>query len=139
MPLVPNTLLSASVTTLVALFYYYTAVKVSTLRLKYKIEAPACSGQVEFERAYRVQMNTLEQMAILLPLMWVATLYPILWTWMTPLLGVIWVISRIIYLRAYMAGPEKRLTGWIIGAFCNLALLILAISGLTIAWRAVNP
>jgi glutathione S-transferase len=138
MLLVPNTLLGASVTTLVALFYYYTTVKVSTLRLKHKIEPPACSGQVEFERAYRVQMNTLEQMGILLPLLWVATLYPIAWTWVTPLVGVIWVIARIIYLRAYMAGPEKRLTGWIIGAVCNLALLILAIGGLAIAWRATN-
>jgi hypothetical protein len=42
--------------------------------------------------------------------------------------------SRILYLRAYMADPAKRLAGAATGGLCNLVLLILAIVGVAHAW-----
>jgi glutathione S-transferase len=127
-------LYSATATVLIVVFYFYTGFRVGNLRARHGIKAPACSGHPQFDRAYRVQLNTLEQLAILLPLLWVASLFPIAFGWLPALIGVIWVASRVLYMRAYMADPEKRLAGVFIGALCNLALLILAIAGLARAW-----
>src|ERR1700733_6583988 len=107
----PFILWTATVTLLIGLFYFYTAFRVGNFRQKHGIKAPATTGHPQFERAYRVQLNTLEQMGIILPFLWVAALYPIGWAWLAPLVGLVWVISRIIYLAGYMADPNKRLAG----------------------------
>jgi uncharacterized membrane protein YecN with MAPEG domain len=127
-------LMSATVTLLIVAFYFYTAFRVGNLRGKHGIRAPACSGHPEFDRAYRVQMNTLEQMAMTLPLLWIATLLPIAWPWLPALIGLIFVAGRLHYLRAYMADPEKRLIGAAIGGIVNLALLLLGLAGVASAW-----
>ena len=66
--MIPATLWTAIVTLLIGLFYFYTGFRVGNLRGKHKIMAPATSGHPKFDRAYRVQLNTLEQMGIFLPL-----------------------------------------------------------------------
>jgi uncharacterized MAPEG superfamily protein len=131
-------LVSASATVLIVAFYFYTAFRVGNLRGKHGIRAPACSGHPEFDRAYRVQMNTLEQMAMTLPLLWIATLFPIAWVWLPGLIGLIWVAGRIIYLRAYMADPERRLIGAAVSGVLNLILLLLSFAGVVSAWIAVT-
>jgi uncharacterized MAPEG superfamily protein len=129
-------LMSASATWLIVLFYFYTAFRVGNLRGKHDIKAPACSGHPEFDRAYRVQLNTLEQMGMTLPLLWVATLFPVGPAWLPALIGLLWVAARIVYLRAYMADPAKRLIGAMMGGLINLALLLLSIVGIVMAWSA---
>jgi glutathione S-transferase len=128
------TLMSATATLLIAFFYFYTAFRVGGLRGKHAIKAPACSGHPEFDRAYRVQLNTLEQMGIVLPLLWVATLFPVAWAWLPALIGLLWLASRLLYMKSYMADPETRLPGAGIGGLCNLALLILAAAGIIVSW-----
>src|SRR5580704_6811853 len=103
--MIPATLWTAIITLLIGFFYFYTAFRVGNLRQKHGIKAPATTGHPEFERAYRVQLNTLEQMGIVLPFLWIAALYPIGWAWLAPLVGFVWVISRIVYLAGYMAAP----------------------------------
>jgi glutathione S-transferase len=66
-------LLSAVVTILAVLFFFYTGFGVGRMRGKHKINAPAMTGPIEFESAVRVQMNTLEQLVVFLPLLWLAT------------------------------------------------------------------
>jgi glutathione S-transferase len=127
-------LMSASVTVLIVAFYFYTAFRVGMLRGRHDIRAPACAGHPEFDRAYRVQLNTLEQMGMTLPLLWIATLFPIAWAWLPALIALIWVAGRIIYLRAYMTDPEKRLIGAALSGVLNLILLLLSIAGLDSAW-----
>jgi uncharacterized MAPEG superfamily protein len=129
-------LMSASATWLIVLFYFYTAFRVGNLRGKHDIKAPACSGHPEFDRAYRVQLNTLEQMGMTLPLLWVATLFPIGPAWLPALIGLLWVAARIVYLRAYMADPAKRLIGAMMGGLINLALLLLSVVGIVMTWSA---
>ena len=129
-------LVSASATLLMVAFYFFTAFRVGNLRGRHGIKAPACSGHPEFDRAYRVQMNTLEQLAMALPLLWVATLFPIAWAWLPGLIGLLWVVGRILYLRAYMADPETRLIGAAISGLINVALLLLGIAGVAAAWAA---
>jgi glutathione S-transferase len=130
----PVFLWTASVTLLIGLFYFYTAFRVGNLRQKHGIKAPETTGHPLFDRAYRVQLNTLEQMGIVLPFLWVAAFYPIPWAWLAPLAGLIWVASRVIYRVGYMADPDKRLTGAMLGSLCNLALFIIAAIGVARVW-----
>jgi len=133
---IPAALLTASITLLIGFFYFYTAFRVGNLRGKHGIKAPATSGHPEFDRAYRVQLNTLEQMGIFLPFFWVSAFYPIGWSWIAPLIGVIWLFGRILYMQTYMADPEKRLAGAGIGGLTSLAMFIVAVAGVARAWLA---
>ena len=127
-------LLSATATLLIVAFYFFTAFRVGNLRGRHDIKAPACSGHPEFDRAYRVQLNTLEQMAMTLPLLWIATLFPVGPAWLPAAIGLLWVLGRIVYLRAYMADPEKRLIGAALSGVLNLVLLGLSIAGVAEVW-----
>jgi glutathione S-transferase len=82
--MIPATLWTAIVTLAIGFFYFYTAFRVGNLRAKHDIKAPATSGHPLFDRAYRVQLNTLEQMGIFLPFLWVAAFYPTRWPWLAP-------------------------------------------------------
>lgn len=136
MPSVPSVLWAATLTLLMGLFYFYTAMRVGVLRGRYHIKAPSTSGHPQFDRAYRVQLNTLEQLGIILPFLWVAALYPIRPQWLAPLTGVSWLIGRVIYLRTYMADPERRVLGAGIGGLTNVAMFVIALCGVLRAWFA---
>jgi glutathione S-transferase len=133
---IPAPLLTATVTILAILFYFFTAFRVGNLRGQLGIKAPATAGHPTFERAYRVQLNTLEQLGMLLPLLWLCAFYPIPIAWIAPLVGLVWVIARILYLRAYMADPETRLIGAMLSGLSNAVLALLAIAGVARAWMA---
>jgi glutathione S-transferase len=62
--------LTALVTCLAVLFYFYTSIRVSRARVAFGIKVPAISGNADFERVFRVQMNTLEWMPVFLPSLW---------------------------------------------------------------------
>jgi len=135
----PDILWTATVTFLIGFFYFFTAFRVGNMRAKHKIAAPATSGHPEFDRAYRVQLNTLEQMGIVLPFLWLAALYPIGWAWLAPVFGVVWVISRVVYSIGYMANPDKRIPGAMLTGLCDFALFIIAAIGLVRAWLVLHP
>jgi glutathione S-transferase len=103
---------------------------VGQLRHRLGIHAPATTGDPLFERAYRAQMNTLEQLVLVLPLLWVATLFLHGWTWTPAALTAVWIVGRIVYATAYMADPERRGLGYRIGAFALAGLLIASLVGL---------
>ena len=68
-----NQLYTAAVTLLALLLYLIVSLNVGEARRKYEVRAPATTGNEHFERAYRVQMNTLEQMAFFLPSLWLSS------------------------------------------------------------------
>jgi glutathione S-transferase len=127
-------LLSAAVTVLAVIVCLYTGAVVSRMRSRHGVKAPAVTGAPEFERAYRVQMNTLEQFALFLPLLWIATALPVLTGYLAPALGLVWIVGRVIYMRRYMADPASRGLGFGIGATAVLGLLALSIFGICNAW-----
>ena len=127
-------LLSAAVTILALLLYFFMVIRVGGARGKYKIEAPAVAGHPIFERTYRVQMNTLEQLPIFLVGLWLATIYFSRLAWLPAALGLLWVLGRFFYMQAYIADPAKRGPGFGISALCEIALVILAIIGIVQAW-----
>ncbi|HWA89269.1 MAG TPA: MAPEG family protein [Rhizomicrobium sp.] len=133
----PATLLTAIVTVLAVLVYYWTILGVGRMRGKHDIKAPATTGNPEFECAYRVQMNTLEQMVVFLPLLWVANAYFQLYPYLVGAFGLVWIVGRVMYAVGYMADPSKRSTGFLVSAVALIALLIMAIVGLVQAYLAL--
>jgi glutathione S-transferase len=129
-----GTLLSAIVAVLALVFYFYTSFYVAQARSKYKIEPPAVTGDARFERAYRVQMNTLEQLVFFLPLLCLATIYYRALGWLPAALGAVWVVGRFLYMRGYIIDPKRRAAGFGIAALAQLALLLLTIWGIAKSW-----
>jgi glutathione S-transferase len=138
---VPADLLSAVVTLLAIVLYFYMSVRVGQMREKHGVKAPATTGHPEFERAFRVHYNTLESLVVFLPLLWLAALYftpafPML-SWLPAALGLVWVVGRVFYMTGYMADPDKRGLGFGIASIAQLLLLILAIAGIVRIWMAI--
>lgn len=109
------------ITLLMLLQYTLFMMLVGKQRTAHGIDAPAVTGHEMFERAYRVQMNTLEQMVVALAAMWVCA-----WFFLPPvaaILGGVFIVGRFVYWRSYMANPKKRATGMIIGFLANLAMI----------------
>jgi uncharacterized membrane protein YecN with MAPEG domain len=115
------------VTVLVLLQFLYFAALVGRARARYGIKAPAVSGNEIFERYLRVQMNTLELLVMLLPALWIATAFVA--PWWSALLGVVYLIGRFIYLRAYVAEPAGRSLGFGLSALPILVLLGIDLVG----------
>jgi len=92
---------------LALLEYLVFGMLVGRARMKYAIAAPAVSGHSMFERYFRVHQNTLEQMVIFIPavLLFGRYLSPI----GAAVLGVIYLLGRIVYAAGYVRAPEKRL------------------------------
>ncbi|HUO92761.1 MAG TPA: MAPEG family protein [Rhizomicrobium sp.] len=127
-------LLSAIATIVALILYVVMFMRVGSARTKYKIDAPAVTGDPVFERTYRVQMNTLEHLPIFLPLLWLATIYFTRLGWLPAAFGFIWIVGRFLYMQGYIAEAGKRSTGFLVAAVAELALLILAVVGIAMAW-----
>ena len=119
--------LPALVTLLAVLLMAGTAYAVGRARGKYGIKAPATSGHPAFERAFRVQMNTLEATLMFLPLLWLAAHYG-LGAW-AGIAGLVWVIGRVWYAAAYLKEASKREGGFVLGSLALLVVLVLAAFG----------
>jgi len=135
---IPSMLITAGVTILAVIFYIVTAIRVGTMRERHNIAAPAVTGHPEFERAYRVQMNTLEAMPVFLPALWIAAYYFTRVPLLAPAIGLVWIVGRIVYMQAYMADPSRRSLGFTISALSQIALLLLAIAGLVMSWSSTT-
>src|ERR1700680_3280678 len=127
--------LTALVTCLAILFYFLTSVQVAKARGTFGIKAPAISGNPDFERVFRVQMNTLEWLPIFLPALWLFALY--LSDAIAAALGVVWIAGRILYLTGYSKAANKRGTGFGIQFVAAMLLWLGAVGA--IAWRLVHP
>lgn len=95
---------------------------VGRARGRYGVKAPAVSGHEMFERAYRVQMNTLELMVAFLPALFIAAKY-----WPQVYIagvGAVYLVGRLIYWRSYTAAPASRGLGFALSMIPILVLLI---------------
>ncbi|MCW8806843.1 MAG: MAPEG family protein [Rhodanobacter sp.] len=119
--------LPALVTLLNLLLLLFTASVVGRARALHGIKAPAVTGHPAFERAYRVQMNTLENTVLFLPTLWLAANYGFSgWAGMA---GLVWIVGRIWYAQAYLKDAAKRGPGFTLGTLAWAALLVMACLG----------
>ena len=112
---------------LALLQYVWFSLRVGMARGKYNIEAPACSGNEGFERLFRVQQNTLEQLIVFVPASFAFAhfLSPV-WA---PILGAVFIIGRFLYAAEYTKEPKTRTLGFALTFLPNAALLIGALVG----------
>jgi len=106
---------------------FATATLVGRARGKYGVSAPATQGHELFERAFRVQMNTLENTVIFLPALWLCVLFvgPLVAT----VLGAFWLAGRIWYVAAYLREPKSRGGGFVLAFAAWGGLMIAAAWG----------
>ncbi len=100
-------------------------------RARFKIEAPATTGHPTFERYYRVQQNSVEQLVIFVPALFLFA------TFVHPptagLLGLLFVAGRAVYARSYIADPATRGLGFVMGFVANAMLVLGALLGALLA------
>jgi uncharacterized MAPEG superfamily protein len=99
------------------------------MRAKHKCKAPATTGAPEFERMFRVQQNTLEQLVVFLPAIWLfgSMVNPV---WAAGL-GVIYLVGRALYRISYVKDPSTRSLGFMLTTVPTL-LMLLWVLGATV-------
>jgi glutathione S-transferase len=127
--------LVAIVTLLALLVYFYMSLRVGQARSKFNVPAPATSGNPDFERAFRIHMNTLEWLPLFLVSLW---LFAIAWDsdLVAAGVGLVWIVGRILYLTGYSRAAEARSTGFGIQALATAVLLFGALG--KIIWMVIQ-
>lgn len=120
----------ALITLGVLLLLFAVAGLVGKARGKYRIDAPATTGHPEFDRAFRVQMNTLENAVLFLPALWLFAAY-VSGAW-SAALGAVWLAARVWYAIAYLQDARKR------GPAFGLSMLAFGILTLGAAWGVIR-
>jgi len=112
----------AIVTLLALMQFMLFSVQVGAMRVRHGVNAPATTGHPEFERMFRVQQNTMEQLVVFVPALWIyAHLVNPFWG---AGIGIFFVIGRFIYRAAYLKDPASRSNGFTIGTLATAVLLI---------------
>ena len=125
---------TALVTCLAVALYFFTSIRVAKARQAFGIKAPAITGNPDFERVFRVQMNTLEWMPIFLPSLWLFAIY--ISDAIAAAIGLVWIAGRILYMTGYSQAANKRGTGFGVQAMAAGILLSGALG--MIVWRIVH-
>jgi glutathione S-transferase len=103
---------------------------VSRSRMKTGVKVPATSGHPDFDRAFRIQMNTLEWMPIFLPALWLFAIY--INDAIAAGIGAVWIIGRIVYFIGYSKAAAKRGTGFAIQGLAAIVLWAGALSAVVL-------
>src|ERR1700743_791010 len=126
--------LSALVTCLAIMVYFAISFQVGKARATYGIKAPATSGNPDFERIFRVHMNTLEWMPIFLPALWLFAVY--ISDAIAAALGIVWIVGRIVFMIGYAKAANKRGPGFAIQGGAAAILWLGATTA--ILWRLIH-
>jgi glutathione S-transferase len=120
------------VTLLAIAFYFFLATRVAAARGKFKVKHPAITGNAEFERIFRVHMNTLEWLPTFLVPLWLCAIY--LSDVAAAALGLVWIAARGWYYLGYSQAVEKRLPGFFVQTSVCVVLFIGAVVGVIKHW-----
>lgn len=102
------------------------AILVGKARYRFGVKAPAVTGNENFERYYRAQMNTLENLIVFIPSILIASTY---WApYLMAFFGFIFLLGRTLYFIAYVNG-KKRTVPFLMGMIPNFIFVILGILG----------
>jgi uncharacterized membrane protein YecN with MAPEG domain len=124
----------AIVTGLAVLQAFMFAFSVGKARGTHNISAPAITGNPEFEREFRIHQNTVEQLVIFLPGLWMFGYY--VHSFAGAAVGLVFIASRMLYKSAYTKDPGGRGKGFGLGALCMMVLVIGGMGGA--AWSLVR-
>jgi uncharacterized membrane protein YecN with MAPEG domain len=96
-------------------------------RGRFGVPAPATTGNPSFERYFRVQQNTIEQLVIFLPSLYLFAAF--VSENVAAGLGLVFIVGRVIYARGYVEDPAKRGPGFMLTFLPNLILLLGGLIG----------
>ena len=120
----------ALVIALALALYVGVFVEAGRARHRFDVKAPAVTGPPEFERALRVQQNTLEQIVWFVPALWLFALY------VSPfwggIIGLVWIAGRAYYAVSYYRDAETRGPGFLVGLASSAVLLVGALIGIVL-------
>jgi glutathione S-transferase len=109
------------VTALALIQFHYFGIMVGKMRAKHAVSAPETVGDPEFMRMFRVHQNTLEQLIVFIPGLWMFAHY------FNPLwaagIGLVFIVSRFVYFTGYVNDPKSRGRGFVLG-FLSQAILV---------------
>ena len=118
------------VTVLALVLFFVVTINVGRARVKSGIKPPQMSGDPEFERAVRVQQNTLEQLVLFLPALWIFAIV------VSPMyaagLGAVWLVGRVLYAWGYYQAAEKRGPGFGISSLAAIVLILGSLIGVVL-------
>ena len=101
--------------------YTWFGFQVGQMRVKHGVKAPAVHGDPEFERMFRIHENTLEQLVVFIPALWMYGHFADpLWG---AAIGLVYVVGRFLYRASYLKDPAKRGTGFLLGFLATVLLL----------------
>jgi uncharacterized membrane protein YecN with MAPEG domain len=113
---------------LALLQYVFFTARVGLARGKYNVNAPACDGDESWNRLFRVQQNTMEQLIVFVPATYAFAIYlSELWV-LVP--GLAFMIGRFLYSAEYLKDPKTRTPGMAITLLANVVLVLGALFGL---------
>src|ERR1700760_1153083 len=99
--------LVALVTLLALVLYMVMSIRVGAARSKYGVAAPATTGNPDFERIFRIHANTLENLAVFVPSLWLFAIFSGS-DYIAAGLGAVWLIGRLMYMVGYARAAEQR-------------------------------
>ena len=112
--------------------YLFFSIKVGSTRGKFNVNAPQTTGNEVWERYYRVQQNTMEQLVIYIPGLIIFTLYVSeIWA-LVP--GILFILGRQIYFSTYVKDPKSRAPGMMLTIISNAILIIGSIIALALKY-----
>jgi len=119
---------------LALLQYIFFSIAVGRARGKYGVHAPAIAGNEQFERYFRVHMNTLEQLIVFIPAVWLFAQF-VSPHWAAGLGGV-YLVGRVVYFLSYVKDPKSRGLGF---ALTSVPSLVMLVGVLVEALRMLSP
>ena len=121
----------AALIILIALLQFlWFGARVGMKRGQYGVKAPSTTGDPTWERIYRVQQNTMEQLVIFIPAMLAFSAY-VSAMWVV-LPGALFVIGRQLYSYQYVSNPDSRVPGMALSLLSNAVLVVGALIGLAL-------
>jgi len=125
---------TALVTVVALAFTFVLSGRVGALRAKSGVSAPAMSGEPAFDRAFRVHMNTVEQLVLFVPVLWLST--AVLGDAIAAGIGSVWIIGRAIYANAYAKDAAGRGPGMLVTMLATALLTLATLWGIVQAFMA---
>jgi len=107
--------------------YAYFVSYTGYMRGKHGVKAPATTGHEMYERAYRVQLNTLEELIMFVPATFTYAFF-VSGFWVI-LPGALFIVGRLLYGMAYMKDPAKRGPGFGLTLLANVWLIVGTLVG----------
>jgi glutathione S-transferase len=114
---------AVAIVTILALaqFILFT-IQVGSMRGKHGVKAPAITGHPDFERMFRVQQNTMEQLIAFIPALWIYA-YLVNPFWGAGI-GLVFIIGRFIYRASYLKDPDSRGLGFTLTFLPTAVMLV---------------